>query len=163
MKLLLTTYLAATATADRPTITETRVAWWNGDQGSNPRQAGPCGELETPENGAEVIYNEITGHPRFHSEAQAVCQPGFFPDLSGGQKLKTKCVKKRDEFKWIRTLPKCVTCQNPNPTEQIQNGDDGVSVYCDFNGKKNNFQQIFRTNPAISMKFKKFEEISLEL
>lgn len=133
MKLFLATYLAASAAAsDRPTITETRVAWWNGDEGSNPRQAGPCPELSTPENGAQVIYNEIIGHHRFHSEAVAVCQPGFFPDLTGGKKLKTKCVKKGDQYKWIRTLPKCVTCQNPNPTEQITNGDDGISVYCDY-------------------------------
>ena len=101
-----------------------------------------------PENGAQMVYHEPKAHQKKISKiAEAMCKPGFFPDLSNGQKLKTVCkiVKNKrtgeSSYKWIRGLPKCVTCSilpgEGLEEKIISNIDDphGADVFCSLNSK----------------------------
>ena len=87
-----------------------------------------------PENAEQIIYHN-DDNPNVEAIAEAMCPPGWFPDLSNGQKLKTKCkLMKNGEYQWIRPLPKCVTCDVQDPTQDIQSGDPNFDVFCTFKG-----------------------------
>ena len=95
--------------------------------------------MELPENAMEIVY-EGSDHHKIEAVAEAMCPPGYFPDLSNGQKLKTKCkaVKNSEgqyQYQWIRPLPNCVTCKVPDPTEAIMSSPDPVDVFCTYQGK----------------------------
>lgn len=94
-----------------------------------------CPPLELPENAMDVVYHQ-DDNPNVEAIAEAMCQPGWFPDLSNGQKLKTKCKLMKDgEYRWIRPLPKCVTCDVQDPTQDIKSGDPNFDVFCTHKGK----------------------------
>lgn len=145
---LFTALLAASAIdAKRPTRRENMKKWWYGgydDNKTGVRGVELCPPLELPENAKEVVY-EGSDHPKIEAVAEAMCYPGYFPDLSNGQKLKTKCkaVKNSNgqyEYQWIRPLPKCVTCKGGlDPHEAIQSGPDDIDVFCTF--QAHNFER----------------------
>jgi len=106
---------------------------------SGVRGAADCPPLELPENAVEIVYHEQT-NPKVPLVAEAMCPVGFFPDLSGNNKLKTKCkvVKNKDgtfSHRWLRPLPKCMTCKVPDPTADIQAGEENMDVFCTYNEK----------------------------
>jgi hypothetical protein len=140
MKLFLTSYLAISGLANekRPTRRQNMIKWWNGEFNAKTdlREVSLCPPLDLPENAAEVVYTEGSG--RIEQVAEAMCLPGYFPDLSRGKKLKTKCkmMKKagRMSYQWIRPLPKCVTCTVEDPTRLILRGEKDVDVFCTVRG-----------------------------
>jgi len=118
------------------TIYEDRLNWWTGKDVSKVRHTGPCDPLELPDNAEEVVYKDKTNQKkRVQTIAHAVCKPGYFPNISKGRKLRAKCMKRKTGYEWNRTLPECVTCEHPDPTDMITSGDDGISVYCDYTKK----------------------------
>ena len=112
------------------------------------RGVGPCEPLDVPENAVELIYHEPKSHQKkFAKIAEAMCKPGYFPDLSNGQKLKTVCKIVKDKktgenkYQWIRELPNCVSCSlqpGQGLEQKIINGIDdpvGADVFCTYNSK----------------------------
>ena len=112
------------------------------------RGVGPCAPLDVPENAAVVIYHEPKAHQKKLAKiAEAMCKPGYFPDLSNGQKLKTVCKIVKDKktgessYKWIRGIPKCVSCDlqpGEGLEDKIKAGIDdpvGADVFCSYNRK----------------------------
>ena len=112
------------------------------------RGVGPCPPLDMPANSAQMVYHEPKPTQKKVAKiAEAMCKPGYFPDLSNGKKLKTVCKivtdKKTGEksYKWIRQLPDCVTC-SLLPEEGLEekiisniNDPYGANVFCTYNGK----------------------------
>ena len=117
----------------------------NYQSNSGVRGVELCPPLELPENAQTLVY-EGSDHPKIEAVAEAFCLPGYFPDLSNGQKLKTKCKaiknsKGQYEYQWIRSLPKCVTCKGGlDPHEAIQSGPDDIDVFCTFQSKLLQFE-----------------------
>ena len=100
-----------------------------------------------PANTQELIYHDPKPHQKkFAKIAEAICDPGYFPDLSKGKKLKTVCKIVKDkktgkqEYKWIRQLPDCVTC-DLLPGKEFNkiissgiNDDLGADTFCSISG-----------------------------
>lgn len=149
MKLFVYLGLASsTAYAKRPTRQENMRTWWHGGfDNSHERGVDLCPPLDPVENSLEIVYHEPKPNQvgRVAKIAEAMCKHGYFPDLSNGQKLKTVCKISKNAagenvYRWIRDLPKCVTCDTTTDalTNKIQAGVKdplGVNVFCSFNNR----------------------------
>jgi hypothetical protein len=152
MKLFLYLGLVATtgqASEKRPTRLENMRTWWSGGfEDNTERGVGPCEPLDLPENAESLIYHEPKpDQKKFAKIAEALCAPGYFPDLSNGQKLKTVCKIVKDKktgekkYKWIRQLPKCVSCSlqpGQGLEEKVISGINdpvGSDVFCSINDR----------------------------
>lgn len=125
------------------------------------RGVGPCDPLDLPENADKMIYHEPKPtQKKFAKIAEALCANGYFPDLSQGKKLKTVCKIVKDKktgemkYKWIRPLPKCITCDlqpGADLNNKIQAGISdplGADVFCSLNSKFNS--KSFKKSSKIS-------------
>lgn len=141
MKLFNVMIAASAIEAKRPTRNENMIKWFQGgfDSDKGAIRTTKCPPLELPENAMDVVYHQDE-NPNVEAIAEAMCEPGWFPDLSNGQKLKTKCKLMKDgEYRWIRPLPKCVTCDVQEPTQAIKSGEPNLNVFCTHKG--HNFEK----------------------